>query len=185
MDFNLQMELQEYLNSHERLLWAEQPKKGIVFSSSDIDGIPFSLVWCGFSIFWVIFAAQFSLWFAMFGIPFVLIGLMLVFGRFIVDAQLRKNTIYGITNNRVIIKSGIFKKTIKSLPILSLTVIEYKEKKDGSGTITLEPTNHLRNWSWGNGMNWWPGIKPPASLDLIPDVRNVYNKIMEIQKGER
>lgn len=36
---------------------------------------------------------------------------------------------------------------------------------------------------WGNGMNWWPGIKETPSLDLIQDVRKVYNKIIEIQKN--
>ncbi len=35
---------------------------------------------------------------------------------------------------------------------------------------------------WGNGMNWWPGIKANPQLDLIQNVRKVYNQIIEIQQ---
>ena len=91
----------------------------------------------------------------------------------------RENTFYGVTADRIIIKSGIFKKTIKSLNIRTLSDIEYDEKSDGSGTINVGPKNPMM--MWGNGMSWWPGIKATPSLDLIQDVRQVYNKIIEIQ----
>lgn len=93
-------ELQQYLDTNEKLLWTGRPKTGIVFRTADIFLIPFSLLWCGFAIFWVTMASQASIFFAMFGIPFVVIGLMLVFGRFIIDAKLRAHTYYGLTNNR-------------------------------------------------------------------------------------
>ena len=180
MDYYLTTELQEHLDTNEKLIWTGQPKKGIVFRTADIFLIPFSLLWCGFAIFWVIMASQGSIFFAMFGIPFVVIGLIFVFGRFIIDAKQRENTFYGLTDDRIIIKSGVYKKTIKSLNIRTLSDIEYDEKSDGSGTINIGPKNPMM--MWGNGMNWWPGIKATPSLDLIQDVRKVYNKIIEIQK---
>lgn len=183
MDYNLTAELQEHLDTNEKLIWTGQPKKGIVFRSVDIFLIPFSLLWCGFAIFW-----EFSVisnggpfFLKLWGIPFVLIGLIFVFGRFIIDAKQRENTVYGLTDERIIIKSGVFKKTIKSLNIRTLSDIEYDEKNDGSGTINIGPKNPMMSM-WGNGMNWWPGIKATPSLDLIPEVRTVYNKIIEIQK---
>jgi hypothetical protein len=182
MDYNLTTELQEHLDTNEKLIWTGQPKKGIVFRTADIFLIPFSLLWCGFAIFWVIMASQGSIFFAMFGIPFVIIGLIFVFGRFIIDAKQRENTYYGLTDDRIIIKSGFYKKTIKSLNVRTLSDIEYDEKSDGSGTINIGPKNPMM--IWGNGMNWWPGIKATPSLDLIKDVRNVYNKIIEIQKSK-
>ena len=182
MDYNLTTELQEHLDTNEKLIWTGQPKKGIVFRTADIFLIPFSLLWCGFAIFWVIMASQGSIFFAMFGIPFVIIGLIFVFGRFIIDAKQRENTYYGLTDDRIIIKSGVYKKTIKSLNVRTLSDIEYDEKSDGSGTINIGPKNPMM--IWGNGMNWWPGIKTTPSLDLIKDVRNVYNKIIEIQKSK-
>lgn len=181
MDYHITNELQQHLDHGERLIWTGQPRKGIIFRPSDMFLIPFSMTWCGFSIFWVIMAAKGSIFFAMFGIPFVLIGLVLVFGRFIIDAKQRQYTYYGITNNRIIIKSGVYKKSIKSLDIKSLSDIEYIEKGDGSGTINLGPKNPMM--MWGNGMNWWPGVLEIPSFDLIEDVRKVYSKIIEIKKN--
>ncbi len=66
MDYNLKGELQEYLDSNERLIWVGQPKKGIQFRAVDLFLIPFSLAWCGFAIFWVISASKASVFFALF-----------------------------------------------------------------------------------------------------------------------
>ena len=181
MDYNVTAELQQHLDNNEKLIWTGRPRTGIVFRTADIFLIPFSLLWCGFAIFWVIMASQGSIFFAMFGIPFVVIGLIFVFGRFIIDAKQREKTYYGLTDDRIIIKSGVYKKSIKSLNIKTLSDIEYVEKSDGSGTINFGPKNPMM--MWGNGMNWWPGVKATPSLDLIQDVRKVYSKIIEIQKS--
>lgn len=182
MDYSTAAKLQHHLDPNEKLIWAGQPKQGIVFRTEDIFLIPFSLMWCGFAIFWFITAvssgAPFFL--AIFGIPFVVLGLMFVFGRFIIDSKQRENTYYGVTEDRIIIKSGVYKTSVKSLNIKTLTNIEYVEQNDGSGSINLGPKNPMM--MWGNGMNWWPGIKATPSLDLIRDVRKVYKQIVEIQQ---
>jgi hypothetical protein len=180
MHFTSSSELQQYLDPNEKLLWTGQPKKGIVFRTADIFLIPFSLLWCGFAVFWVITAATAAGFFALFGLPFVAIGLMLVFGRFIIDARQRDKTLYGLTDQRIIIKTGLFKTTVKSLNIKTLSDIEYSEKADGTGTISMGPKNPMH--LWGNGMSWLPNSKATPSLDLIDDVRMVYNKIIAIQR---
>ncbi len=183
MDYNTTTELQEYLDRNEKLIWSGQPKKGVVFRTSDVFLIPFSLLWCSFAVFWITtaFMSGAPLFFVLFGIPFVIMGLVLVFGRFFIDAKRREKTYYGVTDNRIIIKSGIYKTSIESIPLKTLSNIEYTENRDGSGTINVGPKNAMQ--VWGNGMNWWPGVKASPSLDLIPDVRQVYNKIIEIQKA--
>lgn len=181
MKRDIQSELSQYLDDNETLLWTGQPKKGIVFRTTDLFLIPFSIIWCGFAIFWVIIASKTSGLFALFGIPFVIIGLILVFGRFIIDSKQRENTYYGLTKHRIIIKSGIFSKSVKSLNIRTLSDIEYNEKNDGSGTIVIGPKNPMM--MTGNGMNFLPGMKANSQLDLIQNVRKVYNQILEIQKG--
>jgi hypothetical protein len=184
MDYLLPTELQDYLDANEKLIWTGQPKKGILFRTSDLFLIPFSLLWCGFAIFWFTTALKTGapFIFAMFGLPFIVIGLILVFGRFFIDAKQRENTLYGLTNDRIIIKSGVFKKSIQSLNIRTISEIEYSEKSDGSGTINFGPRNPMmmRN----SGMGWWPGNKTQPSLEMIQDVRKVYNKIIEIQKAK-
>lgn len=183
MDDNLTMKLQEYLNPHEKIYWAGQPKKGLVFTLDDVSQIPFSLVWCGISIFWVIFASEFSVYFAMIGIPFVLIGLNMVFGRFIIDAIQRKNTIYAITGDRIIIVSGVFRKTVKSFNLSTLPDLEVDEKSDGSGTITIGPIIQLKTFGLGDSIKWESRIRATPMFYLIADVRSVHNKIIEVQKS--
>lgn len=179
---SIDSELRTYLQGNERLQWSGRPKTGIVFRKEDAYIIPFSLVWCGFAIFMLVSNLQTSdsLMFSLFGVPFVLIGLMMVFGRFVVDARSRANTIYGLTNDRIIIKSGIFSKQIKSMNINSLMALEYTEKPDGSGTINLGPKNPYTNM--GNSMSWMPNVETQPQLEFIPNVRQVYNQIVELRK---
>ena len=44
-------ELQSYLESGERLLWAGRPAQAIVFTPPDWYFIPFSVVWFGVALF--------------------------------------------------------------------------------------------------------------------------------------
>lgn len=174
------LEFHENLDKDERLLWSAKPKAGIVFRTSDIAMIPFSILWCGFAVFWMFIAAKGSILFAMFGIPFVIIGLIMVFGRFFIDAQKRKNTVYGLTQNLIIIKSGVFTQKIKSLNIKTLSDITLSEKGDGTGTISLGPTHFLTRWY--SGMHWWPGMPQTPQLEMIDDAQRVYNQIIKLQR---
>ena len=186
MDYSyLGFELKEHLDSDEKLLWTGTPEQGMIIKSSDVLMIPLSLMWGGFALFWEfnVINSGASFFFMLWGIPFVLIGLYLIFGRFYYDAELRKSTIYGITQNRIIIKSGVFKKTIKSLNIRTLTDVTLNEKSDGSGTIVLGSESGMYEMFRGTG---WPGFgnKMVPALELIPEVRKVYRQITDLLKGE-
>lgn len=179
---SIDSELRTYLQGNEKLQWSGKPKTGLSFRKEDVFFIPFSLLWCGFAIFMLVSNLQTSdsLMFSLFGVPFVLMGLMMVFGRFIVDAKARANTIYGLTNDRIIIKSGIFSKQIKSMNINSLMALEYTEKPDGSGTINLGPKNPYTIMA--HGMSWMPNVETQPQLESIPNVRQVYDQIVELRK---
>ena len=126
-------ELSDELESGEKLLWSGRPRQGIVFRSSDIFLIPFSLLWGGFAIFWevaVLYATSRSgintpqavkFVFPRFGLPFVVIGFYMIFGRFFTDSAQRRKTVYGITDQRVIIRSGLFSRATKSLNLRTLS----------------------------------------------------------------
>jgi len=182
MDYQLAAELQPDLLSGERLQWTGQPRRGLLLRRSDLFIIPFTLVWFGFAVFWMIMAIRSNapVFFILFGVPFVLIGALVAFGRFFIDAGLRRKTIYGLTNERLLIRSGYFKSSLQSFNLRTLTQVAYTERKDGSGTINLgtgAPVN------FGNSANWLPRMSAAASFDTIPDVRDVYNKIIELQRG--
>jgi Bacterial PH domain len=192
MLFDPATEISQELDSGEKLLWSGRPRQGIVFRSSDIFFIPFSLMWGGFAIFWelgVLFATSRSpsktpdlvrFVFPLWGLPFVAIGLYLIFGRFFVDRAQRAKTTYGITNCRVIIRSGLFSRTTKSLNLRTLSDVTLAEKSDGSGTITLGPTVGFYSWFYGTS---WPGMGRQLApcLDTIPEAKSVYDILRRAQ----
>src|SRR6266850_5154513 len=118
------------LGACERLLWSGRPAQGIVLRPSDAFLIPFSLLWGGFAMFWeylVVTTARAPFFFMLWGIPFVCMGLHLIFGRFLLDAKQRSNTFYGVTNQRIIIVSGISSRKIKSLNVRTLSDVSLDE----------------------------------------------------------
>ena len=180
-NYEIENELRNTLSSDEKLIWTGKPKTGIIFRSSDALLIPFSLLWGGFALFWEtsVITTGAPFFFKLWGIPFVLVGLYITIGRFFVDAKKRANTIYGITHDRIIIKSGIFSQDIKSLNIRTLSDITINQKADNSGTITLGPTDF--RYSMMQGIEW-PGNKQAPRLEFIDDVKNVYDKIIALQR---
>jgi hypothetical protein len=178
------------LEVSESLLWSGQPRNGIVFRSSDVLLIPFSIMWGGFAIFWetsVIAQGRkgggpMSLFMVLWGIPFVLIGLYMIFFRFIVDARRREHTCYGLTDRRAIIVTGLVgaelapsigtvtslaaglgRRKVKSLDLRTMTDVSMNERADGSGTITFGAQNQS-SYLAGSG---WPGsggMPHPASI---------------------
>ena len=73
----------------------------------------------------------------LWGIPFILIGAHMLVGRFFVDKWQRARTTYGLTSQRVIIVSELFRRSIKSLNLRTLADVSLTERPDGSGTITF------------------------------------------------
>jgi len=187
-------QIRPQLSKDEILLWSGRPQQGVLFRSSDIIMVPFSLCWGGFAVFWEIMAIHgtirsgagtppvFAVVFPLFGIPFVIIGLYLIFGRFIVDAKRRAGSFYGLTNQRIIIVSGIIGRKVKSLNLSSVTDLSLTEKSDGSGTITFGPSNPMMN-RFGNPS--WPGMSEfITSFELIPGAKDVHEKIRSAQSNK-
>jgi Bacterial PH domain len=169
------------LGREERVLWSAQPRQGIFLRSTDAYLIPFSLFWGGFAFFWegsVVNSnapAIMRLW----GVPFVLIGLYLIIGRFFVDAKLRSNTYYALTTERIVIVSGLFSRTTKSLQLRTLSDVSLSESSGGLGTITFGPVA-----PWWARTGGWPGSQRQQSpaFDSISAARDVYERIRLAQK---
>lgn len=147
-------------------------------------------MWGGFAIFWEFMALTAAskapgpagIIFPLFGLPFVLVGLYLIFGRFIVDARIRARTYYGITNDRIIIVSGLFSQEIKSLPLNKVEDVSLSQHSDGTGTITLGSTPYPYHFSGGSS---WPGARryAPPSLEFVSDAREAFDLIRSGQRA--
>ncbi|MDB5154090.1 MAG: hypothetical protein JWR54_2841 [Mucilaginibacter sp.] len=102
--------------------------------------IPFSLIWQGMLVIGLVAVSRGDVpWPAVIVFtPFLAAGFYVTIGRIILDSKRRANIIYGITDNRIIIRSGIFSKTTNSLNIKTILDISITEKPDGSGTFMLD-----------------------------------------------
>ena len=165
----------------EHLLWSGRPRTGVTLRASDAFIIPFSLLWCGFAIFWEfsVVSSNAPLIMRLWGIPFVLIGLHFVFGRFIVDARQRARSFYALTNQRVIIVSGLLSQQTKSLNLRTLSDLTLAERSNGLGTIYFGTPGP---WWASSGMQW-PGMNTQTvpMFEQIENPRRVYDQIRSAQ----
>jgi hypothetical protein len=163
----------------EKLIWSGRPRQGVFLTQRDAGVIPFSLIWGGFSFFWEFKAVSSGgpLFFDLWGVPFVLVGLYMIVGRFFYEAMLRSRTYYGLTNERVIIISGLSSRTVKSLQVQTLTDVSLSEEASGTGTVTFGP-----NMSY-SGRGSSAGRNPQPSFESIADAREVFERICSARRG--
>jgi hypothetical protein len=182
MDTSGEMLISRELGSGERLLWTGQPKQGIVLRRADLYMVPFSLMWGGFAFFWEysVLTHDAPFFFSLWGIPFVVMGIYITGGRFFLEAKQREKTFYAVTNERILIVSGLVSRRIKSLNIRTLSDVSLDQTSDGSGTITFGPANPFSSFT---SYNPWPGMPQTPALDSIPQAKSVYETIRRAQSS--
>lgn len=170
------------LPSGERLLWSGQPKQGFTFRSDDWYMIPVSLLWMGFVIAWEVRSvSRASTCFALWGLPFILIGLYLMFGRFLYDNVRRRRTYYALTNERIIIVSGISTRNVKSLDLRGLTEVNLTQTTGGRDTITFGPL--IPTVWFGSGYSRSTAQQATSpQFEMINNAREVYEQIRRAQQ---
>ncbi|HEV3194295.1 MAG TPA: hypothetical protein VGY54_27525 [Polyangiaceae bacterium] len=168
----------------EALLWAGRPVQGLRFAPVDLLLGPFSVLWGGFALFWEfgVIADGAPLFFQLWGVPFVLVGLYLIAGRFFYDRYRRANTIYGVTDQRVLIVSLGWRRSVTTLDLRSQHDIVFSETGRGRGTITFGKiaVSALYDPSWR-------GTKTSIAPRLadIERARDVYACIRQVQRKLR
>jgi hypothetical protein len=117
-------------------------------------GIPFA----GFALFWITAAYHgthtmsrsasnglthaFS-FFPLFGLPFLFIGVGIVFAP--LWAYLKgRNTVYAVTNQRVLIISGDRSRSVKSCTPADIIAVDHRERPDGTGDVLIRTNSQIR-----------------------------------------
>jgi hypothetical protein len=169
----------ERLLPGERIVWSGQPAKGLLLAPRDLVLIPFSLVWCGFAVFWEAMVSRspeapgfLLLWGAM----FIGIGLYFVVGRFLVDAWLRKDMHYAVTDRRILIARPPPFSKFTAVSLSQLPGADLSERANGRGTIRFGQAAPL--WSGRQSMGLWsPALDPTPQFIMIDDAARVFDLI--------
>ncbi len=168
---------QDKLLNGEHVVWTGRPAQGILFTPRDAILIPFSLMWGGFAIFWETMVLRHGVpwFFVLWGVPFVLAGLVLIFGRFLIDAYLRARLYYAITDRRVLIVRDAPFPGLVSLTLTPPPQVQLVLGAGGRGTIKFGQ----RVWFGRGDMSAFiPALSATPQFIGIENAQAVLNAIL-------
>jgi hypothetical protein len=181
-----QLRAQSELQSGESLYWtgtADPRRLALTALPASLFGIPFA----GFALFWIsqayhatsamsksshnAFTSGFQL-FPLFGLPFLLIGLGVILAP--LWAFLKGgNTVYAVTNQRVMLITGSSNRSVKSLTPTDIVSVDHRERPDGSGDIVITTNAFTRSNN---------NLSSPVKVALcgIPNVKQVVQQVIQL-----
>ena len=163
-------DLQQELDAGERMLWSGRALPDLRIESGSLVQSAFGLVFFGISVASLYAAGKEGTIFpVLWTFLFVLAGFYYFAGHFFWNAFCRRYTEYAVTNQRVIVRSGIMSETTRSIEYCKTRTLTLTEKSDGSGTIQFGEANAV---SAGEGIT-----SSATKMEAIPDARSVYNVI--------
>ncbi len=176
-------EIEHELLKNEQLVWTGRPKQGIVFRINDFFLVPFSLAWTiGVLLFeFAAFHPNLPFFLPLVGFPFLLIGLFLLFGRYVMDKLRRKNIVYWITDQRIIIKGEKFKHTLRSYPFAEMEHVELYLHSKRYGTIVLGDESDIGGRGGKIEELYWVNSGRYPRLEMIENVQQVFDMIMRLR----
>ena len=141
--------VQSELQPGESLQWtgtADAGRSALSALPAAVFGIPFA----GFALFWITMAYRGShaiskssssiggafSFFPLFGLPFLLIGLGIVFAPLLVYRK-ALNTVYGITDKRVLVITGGRTRTVRSCTPADILSVDHRERAGGTGDVII------------------------------------------------
>jgi len=180
-----QLRAQSELQSGESLYWtgtADPRRTAVAALPAALFGIPFA----GFALFWITqayhatsamsnsshnaFASGFRV-FPLFGLPFLFVGLGIILMP--LRAFLKgSNTVYAVTNQRVMIITGTSNRSVKSITPADIVSVEHRERPDGSGDIAIL-TNAITRTN-----NMTSQVK--VALCGVPNVKQVAQQVLAL-----
>ena len=187
---------QKRLLPRERILWSGLPAQGVLFTGRDMFLIPFSLLWCGFAIFWTYMATRQGapLFFDAWGGMFICIGLFFVFGRFALDAWLRRRISYAVTDKRILIMRAAPFSSFTSIDLERLPDIQLTGEGARRGNLRFGAASSLfgnpgmGGWSqyrYQSFGGWAPALDPVPQFLGIEDPSKVFDIVTRASNALR
>jgi hypothetical protein len=172
-----------YLQPSEHVTWTGRPAQGLRLYPRDVFLIPFTGLWILFFVFWETTAIQqgAGLFMTAWGVLIMGSGLLLMLGRFFIDAWVRGRTVYAVTNQRAMMIRQVF-----SEKLLTTTAAEVRLEtgKSGDGTLRFGPKGpppyRITVGFWNNGGRandisiWVPSLSDRVEFLGVEDVMSAY-----------
>lgn len=136
--------------AEERILWQGKPdKRAYIFRGSFVL-VPFSILWLVLVISWMsTMAFNNASWLSQArAILVLLIGIYFAFGRFWIAAKDADNSLYIVTDRRIIIHAGSFHPYTAEIPKADVRSIRLIRHASGIGTIRIETAQGRRRTLW-------------------------------------
>ena len=184
MNSEEQQALVQYLRPGETLHWVGTPRGGIRFRKVDALIIPLSFLGGGSAIYaaYTQWQSEAPLQVLVLSAVGVLIALYFMFGRFLFDMLVREGAVYGLTNERALILSGLFGRSIKGIFLKAVSEITLEEHSDKRGTITFGRTGMVSGFTSFKSESASSKQLPAPAFEMIDNAANVYQMIQSIQR---
>lgn len=181
--------IRPHLAGDETLVWVGRPRQGFAWSRRFLFAILFPLgpILAGTAFFLSSFSDSAThdpliLIPRLIGLGVFALGIAMTVGTVGGDARRRRETLYAVTDRRVIIVSGQTRFRIKSVLLQTMSDLQLNEGHQGFGTITFGPRNPFEStnlappWPFSEWMS-------TSSFDELPRAREVFHLIGKVQRA--
>jgi hypothetical protein len=104
----------------------------------------------------------------------------MIAGRFFVDAWVRRNTIYGLTDKRVLIVRSVPLAKVTALNLASLPSVHLSERSGGRGSITFGEDSL---W-WRGFPGWNPALTSTPAFTGIENAGEVFARLQALTQQQ-
>jgi hypothetical protein len=165
----------------ETVRWSGTPRSGILFRSTDLFSIPFSLMFTVFAVFWESIVLRSGVVFmVLWGIPFLAVGLYGLVGRFFWDAYARARTQYVVTDRAAYVVQEGFRSSVRRFAGAQLSDLRVERNLSGGGTLRFGPDPAI---AWGRtAYSGWSA--PVNGFELAGDLDGAYAAVLAAQPSK-
>lgn len=189
MSETMEFQLKDELNPGETIEWSGKPNSGIIIKTDDVIPLLINLIFIALAFFFLrtIFINGISplgvLLFLLVGSLAALPFFSILAGTLFFQPHLRKNRLYVVTNQRIIILTKGKNINIKSVRLDAIRVMNINVRKDGQGTLRLgEEIN--TPWSSRHTRSRYYFVDRSVFIpefEMIENAKNVYDLIKKLQ----
>lgn len=172
------------LRQDEKLIWSGRPRQGIFLRPNDSIILPFAGLWCVMAVTGLIlavFSTSPLISLALSIVP-AIVGFYLAVGRFRVDANIRKNTAYFLTNQRVIFLTSEGASGFKFIELAKLPEPKIDVGRDGYDSIYFG-RKHISQTLWEGLPIWSLKARATPAFAWIQNAREVFDLLQQAKSG--